>query len=279
MTKKLNAPIRYFGGKGGMFNNIIQHFPKNKDYDIYIEPFGGSYSIGIKATDYYLPPIEIYNDLEKNVYSLFKVFNDEEMFEKFKEKCDLCYYSEDIRRECKEQLKDETLSTLDRAFAFFYVNRSSHNGIGGISINTCIRRNMGKHVSDMLSTIDGMYDLHQRLSRLTVLNRDGIELIKQYDRDNTFMYCDPPYVQETRGDTRYAVDMDNDAQKRFVDTVVNCKKCRLLISGYDNELYKPFEENGFKKIKFSVNTVDGVRKPKEKTEVLWKNYDFSAGDD
>ena len=129
----------------------------------------------------------------------------------------------------------------------------------------------------MLSTVDGMYDLHQRLSRLTVLNRDGIELMKQYDRKNTFMYCDPPYDQTTRGSARYTVDMDNDLQKKFVDTCVNIKNAKILISGYDCENYSLLEKNGFEKIEFKVNTVDGKGVPKTKTEILWKNYDFSTG--
>ncbi len=68
---KLNPPIKYFGGKGTMYKQIIKHFPEN--YSIYIEPFGGSYSVGLRQDKKCL---EIYNDLEKNVYSLYKVLSD-----------------------------------------------------------------------------------------------------------------------------------------------------------------------------------------------------------
>ena len=70
MAVNMNAPIKYFGGKGQMFNKIIEHFPDSSTYDTYIEPFGGSFSIGLKKPNE--TPIEIYNDLEKNVYSLYK---------------------------------------------------------------------------------------------------------------------------------------------------------------------------------------------------------------
>lgn len=266
----MNAPIRYFGGKGGMFNQILPFFPEKEAYDTYIEPFGGSYSIGFKMD--YIPPVEIYNDLDRNVYSLYKVLSDKELFEKFKEKCDLAYYSQDIRRECKEKLKSFDLDILERAFCFFYVNRTSHNGIGGLSVNTIVRRNMAKSVSDMLSCVDRLPETHQRLSRLVVLNEDALKLIKRYyDRGNVFMYLDPPYIHDTRGDTRYDVDMTDEQHEEFINICCEAK-CKMLISGYDNPLYDKLLKNGFVKVDFGVNTVDGTGKPKKKTETLWKNY-------
>ena len=67
----MQTPIKYFGGKNLMFKNIIKHFPSPDTYNSYIEPFGGSYAIGLRLNP--IPPIEIYNDLEQNVYSLYKV--------------------------------------------------------------------------------------------------------------------------------------------------------------------------------------------------------------
>ena len=156
-TNKLKAPIRMFGGKGTMFNNILKYFPESGSYNTYIESFGGSYSIGFKME--YVPPIQIYNDLEQNVYSLFKVLSDPEMYRIFKEKCDLALYSEDIRSEFIRNLKRDDISMIDRAFNFFYVNRTLHNGVGGFSKNTFVRRGMCKSISDFLSAIDRLPEL------------------------------------------------------------------------------------------------------------------------
>ena len=99
----MNAPIRYFGSKGGFYNKIIEHFPET-EYDTYIEPYGGTYIVGLMSNP---AKVQIYNDLEQNVYSLYKVLSDKEMFNQFKEKCDLVFYSDDIRKEYKEELKKE----------------------------------------------------------------------------------------------------------------------------------------------------------------------------
>lgn len=267
--KKLKAPIRYFGGKGNMVNQITKYFPENGDYDTYIEPFSATYSVGLSLET--PPPIEIYNDLEKNVYSLYKVLSDKDLFDEFKLKCDLVFYNEDIRKDFKESLIKDDMSIVERAFYFFYINRTSHNGIGGFSKNTYVRRNMSKSISDFLSSIDRLPELHDRMSKVIVCNTDGIKLIGEYSSPNTLIYCDPPYHQSTRTSTRYKVDMGNDEHVKFLDAVIESKS-KILISGYDCELYDKLVENGFEKIQFEVKTVSGNFTPKTKVETLWRNY-------
>ena len=185
----MNAPIKYFGGKNLMFNEIKKYFPERESYNIYIEPFGGSYGVGLHMD--YVPPTEIYNDLEKNVYSLYKVLQDSKLFEEFRRKCELSPYCDELRKEYKDKLKNDDLSIVDRAYMFFYVNRTSHNGVGGFSVNSVIRRNSSKSISDFLSTIDRLPEIHQRLSNVIVTNKDGIELIEKYNTENVFLYLDP----------------------------------------------------------------------------------------
>lgn len=273
----MNAPIRYFGGKNGMAKKILEYFPEKGTYNTYIEPFGGSFGVALHNPN--IPPIEIYNDLDHNVYSLFIVLVNDDMFTSFKHKCDNILYSEEMRRTFIKELKDkpwsdESSDIVDRAFKFFYVNRTSRNGIGGFSVNLCVRREMSKSCSDMLSTIEGLPKLHDRLSKVIVTNQDGVKLISKYSQsENTFIYADPPYHHSTRTETRYNVDMDDEMQEKFINECINAK-CKILISGYDCETYKKLEENGFKKVEFTVHTMSGDHKTKkDKTECLWMNYE------
>lgn len=266
----MNAPIKYFGGKGGMFNKIIEQFPK-PDYNIYVEPFSGTYTVGLHMP--YIPEIEIFNDLEKNVYTLYKVIRDKELFEEFHRRVNLTPYSEDMRYEAKDALKSEDLDEIDRAYYFFIANRFSHNGIGGFSVNLVKRRKMSKSVSDYLSCVDRLPEFHERLQRIVMYNRDGLELIDKFKEPDCFLYCDPPYVWSTRGATRYIVDNDSEWHKKFVEKCI-ASKAKILISGYDCEEYVPLVENGFTKVEFNVNTIDGTLKPKTKTECLWRNYEL-----
>jgi DNA adenine methylase len=258
-----NTLLNYFGGKGTLRNHIYPYFPE--DYTCYIEPFGGAYSVGMKQQS----PIEIYNDLDQNIYSLFKVLQSPFLFDEFKGKCDLTYYSDDIRKECVEKLKNPSISILERAYCFFITNRLSINGLGKtLSVTVWeVRRGMAKRVSDVLSIIDHLYDFHQRISRLTVLNEDGIHLIEKSDREDVFIYADPPYIWDTRSSNyRYPCDMDYTDQKRFIEAVLQLKKAKILISGYDNDLYTELEANGFHK------AVAYVHPRRSQKEYLWFNY-------
>jgi len=265
----MKAPIKYFGGKGTMYKDILFHFPSNETFNIYIETFGGSAAILLANPNF--PNVEIYNDLEKNVYSLFKVLSNKALFQEFKEKCDLTYYCNEIRKDFKLSLKNDELTLVDRAYKFFIVNRTSHNGIGGFSINNVIRRGMSKSVSDFLSSIDRLSQLHERLSRVIIENQDAFKLLEKYNQPNVFVYSDPPYHQSTRTTTRYDVDMNNNQQKQFIDLMLN-SKAKNLISGYRNSEYERLELSGWKRIDFEKHTVDGKRQPKTVIESLWKNY-------
>lgn len=258
----MNAPIQYYGGKNTMSNHIIEQFPDKETYDTYIEPFGGSYAVGLHMS--YIPPVEIYNDLNDNVYSLYKVLQNKDMFKSFQHLCELSPYSDAMRIEYVEALKNKDIPILNRAYMFFYVNRTSFNGIGGFKINICIRRHTSKSISDYLSAVDRLEELHQRLSNVIVSKTDAIELIEKHkNKQNVFMYLDPPYVWNTRtSNTRYDVDMDDEKQDIFLKTCIG-SKCKMLISGYDNDKYNVLIDNGFNKVSFTTNN---------RVETLWRNY-------
>lgn len=266
---KLRVPCKYFGGKSGFLKKIMDHFPSDTDYKVYLEPYGGSGAMLLSRP--LTGHVEIYNDIYLNVYSLFLCLSNKTFFPFFKEKCDLAIYSSDLRKEYKELLKsDAPIPLVDRAFYFWYVNRSSHNGIGGWSVNCCIRRKMSKSTSDFLSCIDRMPELHDRLSAVIIENRDAIELMEKYNQSNVFIYADPPYHQDTRGSARYVHDYTDEQHEKFIDSVLN-SKAKILISGY---ICKPYErlESKFKRIDFEVKTIDGNFDKKTKVESLWKNY-------
>jgi DNA adenine methylase len=257
----MNSPIKYYGGKSYMTDILKKYFPSS--YDIYIEGFGGGASLLFSKDP---NGIEIYNDLGENVYSLFKVLSDKEAFQKMKERLELTPYSAQIREEFRELLKDTTLSIDDRAYYFIYVNRTSFNGVGGFSFNNCVRRNMSKSVSDYLSMVDKLPDIHNRLSRVLVEHRDIFDLIDKYDSEDVFMYLDPPYVKSTRlSSTEYEVEMSDEEHQKFVDRLLQCK-CKVLVSGYDHPIYSGLTEK-FNKVDF-----ESPNSKSTAVETLWMNY-------
>ena len=257
----MNSPIKYYGGKTFMLDTIKDNFPPQ--YDVYVEGFGGGASLLFSKDP---GGVEVYNDLGENVYSLFKVLSNKEMFQRLKERLELTYYSEQLRAEYKKALKQQDISIEDRAYYFIYVNRTSFNGVGGFSTNLSVRRNMSKATSDYLSMIDKLPEIHSRLSSVIVEHKDILDLIDKYDAENVFMYLDPPYVWSTRtSNTGYEVEMDDEHHQKLIDKLLECK-CKVLLSGYDNPMYDRLLTK-FTKISFA-----SPNSHSENTETLWMNY-------
>jgi len=265
----MNSPIKYFGGKNGFANKIIEFFPKEYSKMDYLEPFCGSAALLFHKE---ISPIEMINDLDENIVSLFRVIIDANLFIEFKRLCDLTLYSEKLNKEFSKDLKNNNLSDIERAYKFFYINRSSYNGLGGFSYSSVIRRNMSKSVSDYLSSIDGLYEIHNRLSKVIIFQQDALTLISKYDKENVFMYCDSPYANETRSAGRYKHDFTDEDQNKYLKTLINVKNAKVLVSGYKCDRYQILEENGYNRIDMEIKTQNNNRKGKSKIESLWMNY-------
>lgn len=256
----MHSPIKYYGGKSYMTDIIVEQFPK--EYNIYVEGFGGGASVLFSKPQ---NGIEIYNDLNENVYALFKALSNDELFTQLKERMDLALYSAQLREEYKELLKTN-ISLEDRAYYFLCVNRMSFNGVGGFSTTHIVRRNMSKSTSDFLSMIDKLPQIHNRLSSVIIEHRDIIELIDKYDKRDVFMYLDPPYVvSQRRSNQKYECDMTDEQHKELIARLLSCK-CKWLLSGYDSSIYQPLTDK-YSKMEFKPlnSCLDAI-------EVLWKNY-------
>ena len=58
------------------------------------------------------------------------------------------------------------------------------------------RRGMNEQASAWLNAVAGLADVHSRLRRVSILNRNAIDVIRQQDGSRTLFYLDPPYLGE-----------------------------------------------------------------------------------
>lgn len=144
----------------------------------------------------------------------------------------------------------------------------SYNGAGGFSRETAIRRNMAKSVSDFLSVIDRLPEIHNRLSNLIVENKDALDIIDRYDDVDTLMYLDPPYVHSTRkSSTSYENEMDDSEHKALIQKVLNGKS-KFIISGYNCSIYDDLNNS----IKWTRIDLKSQSTSSDSIESLWINY-------
>ena len=110
------------------------------------------------------------------------------------------------------------------------------------------------------------------MNNAVVENQDFETLIKHYDREDSFFYCDPPYFSS---EYVYDCGFTWEDHVRLHDALVNAKG-KWLLSYNDcpeiKELYKGYSFYDFKRVHSMVQKYDPG---KEFPELLIANYDLS----
>ena len=165
-------------------------------------------------------------------------------------------------QEIRELLLDNAeVTDVKRAAAFFKLIRYSY-GSGCTSF--------GCQPFDVRKCFDAIWQASRRLADTVVENKDFEALIRQYDRDSAFFYCDPPYFQ-TEG--HYEVVFRKEDHQRLRDTLTGCKG-KWMVSYNDcefiRELYKGYEITAVSRLNNLAQRYEGGC---EFPEVLVTNYD------
>lgn len=105
---------------------------------------------------------------------------------------------------------------------------------------------------------------------IIAIHGDALEYLSSHNwRGDEFVYCDPPYLMETRSSQRsiYRHEFATIEQHRALLTLLRALPCPVAISGYASWLYE-LELAGWRSISFQ--TVKRSGRPA--TEWLWMNY-------
>lgn len=267
----IKSPLNWYGGKFYMAKKLIEMFPEHK---YYIEGFGGAGHIIMRKQP---SEIDVYNDINSDLYIFFKVLRSDRRDELIS-KIQLTPYSRQEFLECRDK-KTECIDDVEKARIFYIKTMQSFSSIGtswSYSKNKS-RRGMSQAVSKFLGNVDdNMLSCIERLREVQVENLDIIDLIEKYDNKDAFFYLDPPYISETRisGDV-YDKEMPIEKHEEMLKILLNIEgKC--LISGYDHDVYDILTENHWAKTalgKYKHRNGDSKGKKRNtKQEIVWKNY-------
>lgn len=219
------------------------------------------------------PPakVEIYNDLDERITRLFRVLRNHG--HELQKLLSITPYSEVEFLLCREPSEDE----LEQTRRDFVRWRQSMGGRGeGFSFTLHrVRRGMSDVVSGYLSAIDEQLPLIiERLRRVQIVCRPACEVIKTWDSNESLIYCDPPYVHETRHPSSrdvYGVEMTSSDHRRLAE-VLNACKSKVVLSGYHCPLYNELYGD-WRTVEFELpNHAAGGRTKARKQEVLWINF-------
>ncbi len=288
----LTQPLKWHGGKYYLRNWIVGLMPPHLHY---VEPFFGGGGILLardpnrdwmavgnqKLTAAEQGSSEVVNDLHGELINFWRVLQDAEHFEGFRQRIEVTPFSEaefDRALELSQtQDSDRELSPVERAVQFFILARQSRQGLmrdfATLSRNRT-RSRINEQASAWLNVVQGLSDVHQRLRGIVILNQNATDVIRKQDGDKTLFYCDPPYVHETRATTgEYAFEMTEAEHMKLLDTL-SAIQGKFMLSGYPSDLYTKWErQHSWNRHEFQIDNKAASGKVKEKkTECLWCNY-------
>lgn len=252
MNKNLKPLYKWTGGKRSELKNYIDYVPEFKTY---IEPFFGG-----GATYWYLNNHEgenIINDLEGDIISFLKsikhqkksvidklsdiskkigIITAEEKaktidFKEAKEKRGKYYYK---ARKLDREPGLSKLSEENRATRFFLVNQHSFNGMRRFNASGQFNVPYGNYKQlnvDLLTNED-----HIKLLKNTKFANVDFEKL-MIDKEDTFIYLDPPYTREfkeyTPGDS-----FGEEDQIRLFEKFDALKKSKAMLIINDSEFIR-----------------------------------------
>ena len=176
--------MSWVGGKKALRDEIVSRFPL--DYKRYIEVFGG----GGWVLCHKNPgrDFEVFNDFNGNLVNLYRCV-----------------------REHPTELQEELRYILNSRLDFEYMKYMLHSKAVLPDVRRAayyyalIRYSYASSVDSFGSQPHAMWKnfplitaAAKRLQTVVVENKDCVKLIGQYDRKESFFYCDPPYY-ETEG--------------------------------------------------------------------------------
>ena len=104
--------------------------------------------------------------------------------------------------------------------------------------------------------------------RLWMLREDFLG-IEKYNSSDVLMYLDPPYLMKTRKSGKLYADEMEDQQHIQMLEIIQSSKAKIILSGYDNQLYDQMLPSWKKDSTWSQTTSTQMAK-----ETIWMNYDM-----
>jgi len=272
--KQLKTPIRYPGGKSRACEKMGPYFPDLRNYDEFREPFLGGGSVAIYITKKY-PNLDIWvNDLYEplvNFWQQLQMFG-VELKDKLVDIKSLHNNPDDARKlfsSCKQIINDQIVSSLDRAVAFYVVNKCSFSGLTESSSFSPQASNN----NFSLRGIEKLPEYSKLIEKWRITNYSYDYLMD--GNKGAFMYLDPPYdikdnLYGNKGSMHKGFDHDKfatDCDANDMDMLVSYNSDQLVKDRFKNWNTGEFD------LTYTMRSVgEYMREQKQRKELLLFNY-------
>ena len=275
--KSLKTPLRYPGGKSRAVTKMGQHFPDFREYDEFREPFIGGGSVALYISKMH-PNLSIWvNDLYGplvNFWQQLQMYGDqlEDQLTNYK----LSHNDPDTARELfnnsKDLINSPNTTSLDRAVAFYIVNKCSFSGLTESSSFSA----QASESNFSLRGIEKLPEYQEIISDWRITNYSYEYLMsEEIDEKRIFMYLDPPYdikdnLYGKKGEMHKRFDHDKFAHNcdiNAMDTMVSYNSNQLVRDRFKWWVAAEFD------LTYTMRSVGEYMKDQQKRkELLLLNY-------
>lgn len=260
----MKSPIKWMGGKSKSVKTILPLIP---DHECYVEPFfGGGWIYFAKEPS----KVEAVNDVNGELINFFEVLRTkkEELLSNF----EFALKSRELYLEFRKNQNLDILSDVERAFRFYYIIQNAFGGMYRMNkkgeCNAAFVSSPRKEAQGSFWDLEKIKEAHSRLKTTIIENRDYKDLIKIYDKENTFFFFDPPYDTDLKynGESNFDYDV-------LLQTCRSLKgKFILTLNGEMRDKFKEFYilENNV------AHTINGWKGKENNTkEIIIANYEIN----
>lgn len=279
LLKEKPAPfVKWVGGKRQLLRQFRERglYPPasfSPRHGTYFEPFVGGGAVFFDL----LPKRAELSDLNSELVTAYNVVKNNvgELIESLKKhKYEKEYYLEVRAKDPK------SLSDLDVASRFIFLNRTCFNGMYRVNSKGGFNVPFGKYTNPIICYEENLRKVSKALQKITIKNQDYKAVLKKAKKGD-FVYFDPPYypVSKTASFTSYTKDAFLDKeQTELRDMFVELHKrgCFVMLSNSDtpfiNKLYSNIKGVKVSKVAASraINSKGSGRG--KITELLVTNY-------
>jgi len=235
-------------------------------HNTFVSLFGGS---GAEIVSKQPSTLEIFNDRDDHVVSVFRVLQDEQERRKLIRRIRNTPPSRTIVDECRNKLSQpEHLTQIETAYSFLVCTNFQFGGL----VHHARFSPKGKKAGRFHSLPRAIASFQKRFRRVTIENLDWRIALKKYDAEDTFFFVDSPYHPETLNahSQLYRHVLSAEEHDELLQLVQRVKG-KVLLCGYSHPSYteRLFHWRNFK---FDRKAIMSTKKPKRQ-ENIWLNYE------
>ncbi|MCL1887589.1 MAG: DNA adenine methylase [Kiritimatiellaeota bacterium] len=258
----MKSPVAYMGGKSRLVPTLVPLIERTP-HDCYCEPFCGAAWV-LFGKDRAISKAEVINDADGELARFFRVLQNH-----YLPFVDLYRHAVVSRQifEWEKMKRPETLTDLQRAARFYYLQRLAFGGKVGDARNFGYSRHSRPKIN-LDGIAEELVEFHHRLRGVVIEHEDGLACLRRYDAPETLFFLDPPYC----GTEGYAVAFPRERYSELAHLLAALRGKFLLTLNDHPHIRDTFAAFHRKPLKthYTVNGIGDHSKPV--TELLFSNF-------